>query len=294
MTYAFDATRHDRAAHLRAGDTWRTDDLRVMVVSGEHLATNGGRGIRWVPADAAPDGIWLFLGLRDHVGHAAVIVDRVPDVLEPVSLRAVGPTISSDDASFAVHAVGVARWHQTHQFCPRCGSGTDVIKAGHSRRCRSCGTEHFPRTDPAVIMLITDGSAGHPGDRAILGRQARWPEGYFSTLAGFVEPGEALPDAVRREVLEEVGVVVGDVEFAGSQPWPFPSSLMLGFHGVADTRDLVVDGEELVAARWFTREEITELTAAGELLLPPRVSMSRWLIESWHGGNISGDWARRG
>lgn len=290
MSYAFETTRHERAAHLRVDDGWRRDGLRVMVVGGEHIATDGGQGIRWLPADTAPDGLWLFLGLRDGVPHAAVIVERVPDELEPMSLRAAGPTIAADDASLAVHAVGLARWHQTHQFCPRCGTPTDVIKAGHSRRCPSCGTEHFPRTDPAVIMLITDGTIDEPGDRAILGRQVRWPENYFSTLAGFVEPGESLPDAVRREVLEEVGVVVGDVRFAGSQPWPFPSSLMLGFHGVAETDALVVDGHELADARWFTRAELTELTASGELLLPPPVSISRWLVDTWHNGEISGHW----
>ena len=106
-----------------------------MVVGGEHIATNGGQGIRWLAADAVPDGLWLFLGLRDDVGYAAVIVDRVPDDLDPVSLRAAGPTIAPDDASLAVHAVGLARWHQTHQFCPRCGTPTEVIKAGHSRQC---------------------------------------------------------------------------------------------------------------------------------------------------------------
>jgi NAD+ diphosphatase len=136
-------------------------------------------------------------------------------------------------------------------------------------------------------MLITDGD-----DRAVLGRQGRWPKGWFSTLAGFVEPGESLPDAVRREVMEEAGLVVGSVEFAGSQPWPFPSSLMLGFHGIAETEDIVVDGDELAEARWFSRDEVTELTAAGELLLPPSVSISRWLIDTWHQGEITGNWAR--
>jgi NAD+ diphosphatase len=288
MKYAFEETQHERAAHLRRDDTWRVPELRVMVVGGEYLASHNGAGIRWVTPDEAPDGLWIFLGQRDGVGHAAVVVERIPDDLDPQSLRFIGPTVAPEDASLAVHAVGLSRWHQTHGFCARCGSATDVIKAGHSRRCPACGIEHFPRTDPAVIMLITDGQ-----DRALLGRQGRWPGNYFSTLAGFVEPGEALVDAVRREVLEESGISVGDVTYLGSQPWPFPSSLMLGFHGVATTFDITVDGDELEEARWFTRDEITRLTASGELFLPPPVSISRWLIQEWHQGEITGDWVRR-
>ena len=293
MNFAFEQTQHDRAAHLRRDDKWRVDDVQVMVVGGEHIASHGGKGLRWMPMHEAPEGLWIFLGLRDGLGYAAVLVDHIPDELDPQSLRFIGPTIDPKDASLAVQAVGLSRWHQTHGFCARCGVATDVIKAGHSRVCPSCGTEHFPRTDPAVIMLITDGSADAPGDRALLGRQPVWPPGYFSTLAGFVEPGESLIDAVRREVLEEVGIVVGDVAYLGSQPWPFPSSLMLGFHGVATTFDITVDGDELEEARWFTKQEITEMTASGDLMLPPSVSISRWLVEQWHQGDISGSWLRR-
>jgi len=285
VDYAFYRTQHDRAAHLRAGDAWRRPDVRVMVVGGEHVASVDGQGVRWVDLDDAPDGEWLFLGLRDGRGYAAVVVDRVDDALHPVSLRMLGPTVAPEDASLAVHAVGLSRWHQTHRYCARCGSETTVAQAGHTRECPSCGATHFPRTDPAVIMLVTDGA-----DRALLGRQVSWPERRFSTLAGFVEPGESLPDAVRREVLEEVGVEVGDVEFAGSQPWPFPSSLMLGFHGTALTDEITVDEDEIAEARWFTKAEITELSASGELVLPPIVSISRWLVENWHGGEISGRW----
>jgi len=294
VKFAFEESSHDRSAHLRLDDQWRTSDLRVMVVGGEHIASHEGIGIRWIPADEAPDGLWIYLGIRDGVGHAAVVVDRVPAELTPQSLRFIGPTIAPEDASLAVHAVGLSRWHETHRFCPRCGAETTVIKAGHVRVCPVDGSEHFPRTDPAVIMLITDevaGANGDPGaDRALLGRQPIWPEGRFSTLAGFVEPGESLIDAVRREVLEEAGIVVGDVTYAGSQPWPFPSSLMLGFFGSALSTDVSVDGDELEEARWFTRDEITELTASGELILPPSVSISRWLVEQWHGGAITGHW----
>ena len=286
MDYAFDRTQHDRAAHLRKDDAWRAPGVRVLVIGGEHVATVGGKGIRWIGLDEAPDGQWLFLGIKDDVRYAAVMVDRVPEELEPVSLRTLGPSIASDEASLAVHAVGIARWHQTHGHCAKCGAVSDMAEAGHVRICPSCGTHHFPRTDPAVIMLITDGE-----DRALLGRQPIWPEGRFSTLAGFVEPGETLDDAVRREVMEEVGIKVGTVTYAGSQPWPFPSSLMLGFFGEALSTDITVDQNEIAEARWFTRQEVTDMTASSELLLPPNVSISRWLLQQWHGGTIHGKWA---
>jgi NAD+ diphosphatase len=214
------------------------------------------------------------------------MVDEVPHELGPVSLRTLAPTIAADEASLAVHGVGLARWHQTHTHCSRCGALTEPAQAGHTRVCVACGTEHFPRTDPAVIMLITDGD-----DRALLGRNRAWGADRFSTLAGFVEPGETLDDAVRREVKEEVGISVGEVRYAGSQPWPFPSSLMLGFFGTALPGDITVDANEISEARWFSRQEISDLTASSELWLPSTLSISRWLIDTWHGGEISGTWS---
>lgn len=288
MDFAFDRTQHDRAAHLRKDDAWRAPGVRVLVIGGEHVATTGGAGIRWVSLDEAPDGEWIFLGTKDDIRYAAVMVDRVPRELEPVSLRVLGPTIAPDEASLGVHAVGIARWHQHHKFCANCGQPSDIAEAGHVRICPACGTHHFPRTDPAVIMLITDGD-----DRALLGRGPQWPEGRFSTLAGFVEPGESLDDAVRREVLEEVGIQVGEVSYAGSQPWPFPSSLMLGFFGQALTSEITIDENEIAEARWFTRDEVTEMTAASDLLLPPNVSISRWLLQKWHQGPLTGSWLEK-
>ncbi|MEO6606572.1 MAG: NAD(+) diphosphatase [Aeromicrobium sp.] len=286
MDYAFDHAQHDRTAHLRKDDAWRRGSVRTMVIGGEHVATVGGQGIRWIDITDAPDGSWIYLGAKDDAHYAAVVVDgRVPKELEPVSLRALGPTIAPEEASLAVHAIGISRWHETHKFCSKCGTPTDSAEAGHVRICPSCGTHHFPRTDPAVIMLITD-----EDDRALLGRQPVWPEGRFSTLAGFVEPGETLDDAVRREVKEEVGIDVGEVTYAGSQPWPFPSSLMLGFFGKALSTDITVDQNEIAEARWFTREEVTEMTAAADLLLPPNVSISRWLLQKWHQGQLTGSW----
>ena len=153
------------------------------------------------------------------------------------------------------------------------------------RRCPECGAQHFPRTDPAVIMLITDDA-----DRALLGRRPDWPPNRYSTLAGFVEPGESLEDAVRRETMEETAVEVAEVRYAASQPWPFPSSLMLGFFGRARTTRITVDGTETAAARWFGRDEVPRMTASGELELPGSLSISRWLIERWHGGLVHGEW----
>lgn len=290
VDFAFDHAQHNRAAHLRKDDAWRkvpsgAPDVKVLVIGGEHIATVDGRGLRWVPLDEAPEGEWIFLGTRGEERHAAVMVDRVPAHLQPASLRMIGPTVPPDEASLAVHAVGIAQWHQTHRFCARCGQPTDIAQAGHVRICPACGGHHFPRTDPAVIMLITDDQ-----ERALLGRQPVWPEGRFSTLAGFVEPGETLGDAVRREVMEEVGIPVGDVTYAASQPWPFPSSLMLGFFGSALSYDIRVDQDEIAEARWFTREEVTEMTASSDLLLPPPMSISRWLVQQWHGGTIHGKW----
>lgn len=290
MNFAFDHAQHDRAAHLRKDDAWRhldegAPEIKVLVIGGEHVGTVGGAGLRWLTIDDAPEGEWIFLGTRGEQHYAAVMVDRVEPELEPASLRMIGPTVAPEEASLAVHAVGIARWHQTHHFCARCGAPTDVAQAGHVRICPVCGGHHFPRTDPAVIMLITDDQ-----DRALMGRQPSWPEGRFSTLAGFVEPGETLGDAVRREVMEEVGIEVGDVTYAASQPWPFPSSLMLGFFGQALKTEIKVDQDEIAEARWFSREEVTELTASGELLLPPDVSISRWLLQQWHQGEIHGRW----
>jgi NAD+ diphosphatase len=223
------------------------------------------------------------LGEVGGAAHFAVLLD------EPLegwaNLRILGPSLSQEDASLLVHALALAEWHRGHRFCPRCGSRLDVAAAGHVLTCTGCGRQHFPRTDPAVIMLVTDGE-----DRALLGRQPRWPEGRFSTLAGFVDPGESLEDAVRREVAEEVGVVVGRVTYLGNQPWPFPASLMVGFFAEALSTAISVDADEISEARWLTREEMRAEAEAGTLLLPGAISISRTLIETWYGGPLPGHW----
>jgi NAD+ diphosphatase len=185
-----------------------------------------------------------------------------------------------------VNAVGIANWHAVHTHCPRCGAVTVPEQAGHSRRCPVDGSEHFPRLDPAVIMLVTD-----PEDRCLLARNALWPERRVSILAGFVEPGESAEQAVAREVLEETGISVVSARYVGSQPWPMPHSLMLGFRARATgSLQIVVDSEEIAEARWFSRDELRASIESGEIKLPPPVSIAHRIIESWYGSDLGGAW----
>jgi NAD+ diphosphatase len=196
---------------------------------------------------------------------------------EFVDLRRVGALLPRRDGAVLAYARGVTHWHSRHRFCGVCGAASVAAMAGHTRVCtnRDCATIHFPRTDPATIMLVTD------GDRCLLGRQKIWIPGMYSTLAGFVEPGESLEQAVAREVKEETGVEVADVRYHSSQPWPFPASLMLGFYATARTRDLVIDPEELDDGRWFSAKEIRAFPATGGFSLPRPDSIARRLIEGW-------------
>ncbi|UMG91810.1 NAD(+) diphosphatase [Nocardioides sp. TF02-7] len=189
-----------------------------------------------------------------------------------------------------LHALGLAEWHWATRHCPRCGGSLEPRAAGHELVCTGCGRPQFPRSDPAVIMLVAAGEPSSAEERCLLGRHPRWPEGRFSTLAGFCEPGETLEDAVRREVAEETGVVVGEVTYFGNQPWPMPSSLMLGFHGRALTEEIVLQDDDVEDARWFTRDEMRAQAEAGTLVLPGGVSISRSLVEHWYGGPLPGSW----
>ncbi|MEJ2028191.1 MAG: NAD(+) diphosphatase [Limibacillus sp.] len=206
------------------------------------------------------------------------LVASLENPTEFADLRQVGPVLERWEGSVLAYARGLAWWHARHRFCGVCGHPTRMEMAGHQRRCENpeCGASHFPRTDPAVIMLVHDG-----GDRCVLGRQAAWPEGRHSTLAGFVEPGESLEEAVAREVLEEVGIRVRDVTYHSSQPWPFPSSIMLGFHARADYGPLTVDPNELESAQWFERKAILESPGDALFQLPREDSIARQLILSW-------------
>ncbi|MGD1877054.1 MAG: NAD(+) diphosphatase [Kiloniellaceae bacterium] len=231
----------------------------------------------------------IFLGLRGEVAYLAVDFSRLEEPeIGPLAagrgnfqdLRAVGPIMNREESALLAYARGLAHWHARHSFCGVCGAATLSEKGGHQRRCTdaACNAVHFPRTDPAVIMLVHDGA-----DRCLLGRQAAWPPGMHSTLAGFVEPGESLEEAVAREIWEEVGlkIAVAEVRYHSSQPWPFPSSIMLGFHARADFAPLDISLDEIESAQWYSRAELKNSPEDETFKLPRRDSIARRLIEDW-------------
>ncbi|MEA2420985.1 MAG: diphosphatase [Thermoleophilaceae bacterium] len=283
----------DRAGERRGDAQWVAALLaepasRAVVVTGDGVLVEQGAEPRLarVPlasVRSAPEP--LLLGLEHGVATFAVDgttlapeqLDAVSGESAPVGLRDAGALLSHGEGGLVAQATGLVNWHRRHPHCAVCGALTQVAEAGYVRHCPSCGAQHHPRTDPVVIMLVTD------GDRALLGRQARWPAGRYSTLAGFVEPGESLEEAVAREVLEEAGIQVRDPRYASSQPWPFPASLMLGFvaeyaGGEPATRD-----EELEHVRWFSREELLAIRAGNGngLHVPPPIAIARRLIDGW-------------
>jgi NAD+ diphosphatase len=291
---------HDRLGLRRTDEAWldeawQAPASRVLVVSGTRVRP-GRAALEWVPSAQAPDGVRVLLGERDGVTSWAVITGPEAAKEQPeawLPLRGLLPFLSGDgaaDAPLVFHALGLAEWHWATRFCPRCGGRLHPRAAGHELVCEACGKPQFPRSDPAVIMLVTAGEPGSEGERALLGRNRSWPQGRFSTLAGFCEPGETLEDAVRREVAEETGVVVGEVTYFGNQPWPLPSSLMLGFFGRAVAEDIVLDDLDVEEAVWLTRGEMREQAGSGRLVLPGGVSISRSLIEHWYGGPLPGSW----
>ncbi|MFW6091518.1 MAG: NAD(+) diphosphatase [Actinomycetota bacterium] len=274
------ATERRRDAEWLAG-AWRDGGTRVLVVADGRAPVRDG-GLVLVPPAEAPTGDVFLLGVDgDGTAYFAVRVDGPHPDPDAASLREAGRRLGDFDGALMAHAVALANWHAAHQHCSRCGAPTDVGEAGHVRRCPVDGSEHYPRTDPVVIVLVVDES-----DRCLLGHQSTWPEGRFSTLAGFVEPGETPEQAVVREVHEETAVAVRSCTYAGSQPWPFPSSLMLGYYAQAAGTPPRPDGEEISDARWFTREELADALQAGEVRLPPSVAISHRLIEGWYGADL--------
>jgi NAD+ diphosphatase len=282
--YAFRHPGLDRAEHLRE-DAATLDAhwplARVLIVDAEGQARfdgtpeapdfpHGGRLSEARPEQAS------FLGL-DETGLAwfAMPGESLAELPVPaLDLRSAAARWPALQASVFAQARALLHWQQRSRHCGACGQALQLGRAGYCARCPQCGLENYPRTDPAIIVAVSDGG------RLLLGRQASWPEKRWSVLAGFMEPGESLEQTVAREVLEEAGVRIRECRYAGSQPWPFPAALMLAFHAEADVQPVVV-GDELQDARWFAADELRALVASGEVLLSPSLSISRWLIEDW-------------
>ena len=268
----------DRAGPHRGDEAWLAarlaDPATRVVAASESGVLVAGEQPRRLAVDELPGGLELVLLGVDGDGRALFAADpgdAFPG--ERRGLRDLAPVLSQADGGMVAHAVALLNWHRHHRFCANCGAPSDSREAGHIRRCPTCATEHHPRTDPVVIMLV------HDGDRAILGRQAHWPAGRYSALAGFVEPGESLEEAVAREVREETGARVAEIAYRSSQPWPFPGSLMLGFIARWTSGEPAIGDGELEDVRWFTREEMV----GGRVKLPPRQAIARRLIEDWLG-----------
>lgn len=248
----------------------------MLVLDGDGRVSidDTGPSLLFLDAAAAGNGDRLLLGVDDDGVAFWGTVGAPPTRLgaRALGLREVGAALSDRDAGLLVTLVALSNWHATHTHCPRCGGPTRVAQAGWSRRCEIDDSQHFPRTDPAVIVLLHDGA-----DRALLGRQPIWPPGRYSTIAGFVESGESAEQAVHREVLEETGVIVGDVQYRASQPWPFPASLMLGYEARVIGGEARAADAELEDVRWFSRDELR----LGTGTFPPSASIAYWLITGW-------------
>jgi NAD+ diphosphatase len=274
----FSGAALDRAPSERRDPDWlaaRRADPRARSVQ------FSDRGI-WI-ADGRlllgpPDGSEVFLGMAGPVPlFAADVSAAEPDGGRPAGLREAAAELPAEEAALAAYAAALLGWHRRHGYCSNCGAATNIVDAGHERRCPVCEAHHFPRTDPVVIVRVSDDR-----DRLLLGRSPHWPPRRYSLLAGFVEPGETLEDAVRREVVEESGIELSEVSYLASQPWPFPSSLMLGFDARAEPGEPHAADDELEDVRWFERSEVEAAAAgSGGLVLGPPYAIARRLIDAW-------------
>lgn len=277
----------DRRAHLREIPDWqaqarRDSEARFVLSRGTMLAVQT-EPLRAAFVDhqhplvqAAPDDAMVLLGWFADSRCVLVQTDEThaaPQDMRFEELRPLASELDADEAGLLAYARALIHWQRRHRYCGSCGAPTEPRRGGHVLRCSraDCGADAFPRIDPAIIVLVTD------GEHALLGRQASWAPQRYSTIAGFVEPGESLEDAVAREVLEETGVIITSCHYHSSQPWPFPSSLMLGYMATANPGSIVTTGDELEDARWFSREDIRN----GRAILPPATSISRRLISHW-------------
>jgi NAD+ diphosphatase len=279
------ASQVDRSAHLRSDEgylksTWSS--ALIITFMDEKFATSGDQlslvaGATLGEYQSQSD---YFLGIKDE---QAFFVRHLPleegSKLELKTLREIGVHLSPRDIGLSVHAQGLANWHTKHPRCAQCGAATTVISGGSVRRCLIDQSEHYPRTDGAVIVLVKDDQ-----DRVLLGRQKVWPKYRFSTFAGFVEPGESFEHCVVREVREEAGVELSQINYLGSQPWPFPASLMIAFEALTNTPQLArPDGEEIEEIRWFSRAEMKAAILDKSLILPLEISVARQMIKAWYG-----------
>ncbi|NYH51774.1 MULTISPECIES: NAD(+) diphosphatase [Nocardiopsis] len=302
----------DPASHRRLDDAWLAEAwadpaARVLVLEGGDPGSHGWRALMakqsralvttgptcelvfTTPRDA-PEGERYLLGTDGEHVYFAVRSTRelaATPQAEPASLREVGALLGDRDTGLLTRAVALANWNATHGFCPRCGSPTTGAAAGHVRVCEREGSEQYPRMDPAVIMLVHRERDGR--EEMLLGNNPKWDARRFSVLAGFVDAGESLEQAVVREVAEEVGIVVERPCYLSSQPWPFPRSLMVGYTARAVGETERTD-DEIAVARWFTRPELAEAVHSEEIVLPGRVSIARTLIEHWYGAELPGGW----
>lgn len=290
---AFANSPLDRAGHRRRDIAWLTEarasadarfipfaDARPFVVGGAKAAEAG-----WLTAHAvsafAPNAETLFLGVDPHgAPHFAIDVresERLAELGRFEDLRALGPRLGADDVAMLGCAKAIFEWHARNGFCAKCGTPTQIVEAGWKRECPTCKSEHFPRVDPVVIMLPAF------GDRCLLGRQHPWPRGMHSALAGYMEPGETIEEAVARETLEEAGLIVTQVRLHSTQPWPFPSSLMIGVLCDVENDRETIDTDELESGRWFTRDEARQMLRGehADCFAPPPFAIAHMLLKAW-------------
>jgi len=293
---AIDRAGEIRLAPAKLSELWETGRI-LHLASGKFLTNGESNSLAFLTKDEITklqstgefaSGEKLFLGISEEVGYFAWCADAIDSEalalkLGYKTLREIGDGLIDLEMGLAIHAQALSNWHHTHPHCARCGDTTTSAQGGSLRVCDKDGSEHYPRTDPAVIVLVKD-----KDDRVLLGRQSVWPEHRFSCFAGFVEPGESFEQCVIREVGEEAGVLVSDISYLGSQPWPFPASIMIAFQATTLHPELAKpDITEIEEIRWLSRIEMRDAVADGSLLLPPGMSVARKMIESWYGQNAA-------